>query len=153
MAEPFAAVAGDLDARNALQRFGDVAVGQLADVERGDRIDELAAALLDRLGEARLARRPVTRISVPSSSLVTLLASSAGCRPIDRRAHPAPAPGMKFPPSPAPEPKHLPASLRARPLPSSHPPLSATLEPAAFSAAHRPLLRLTTKFESDFQIF
>src|SRR3546814_4827996 len=48
-ARSLAAVAGDLDAGDALERLGDVLVGQLADVDRGHRIDELAAVALDRL--------------------------------------------------------------------------------------------------------
>jgi hypothetical protein len=43
----FALVALDLDARHALQRFGDIAVGELADVFGCDRIDDLRCILLD----------------------------------------------------------------------------------------------------------
>ncbi|MGT2515837.1 hypothetical protein ACVOMT_17845 [Sphingomonas panni] len=45
----FAIAALDLDAGDALQRFGRVDVGQLADVLCADRIDDLVGVLLDRL--------------------------------------------------------------------------------------------------------
>ena len=50
----FAVVARNLDAGDALQRLGDVVVGQLADVFGDDGVDDLLGVLLDqlRLGDA-----------------------------------------------------------------------------------------------------
>jgi len=51
----FAVVARDLDAGDALQRFGDVVVGQFADVLSHDRIDDLLGILFDLLGTGHAA--------------------------------------------------------------------------------------------------
>jgi hypothetical protein len=46
----FAKHAGDLYASNALERFGNVGVGQLADVLGGDDIDNLIGVAFDLCG-------------------------------------------------------------------------------------------------------
>ena len=64
-----AAAVGDLHAGDALQRFDDVVVGQLADVFGDDGLDDLGgfALVLEALRQ-RLSRTPVT-ITVSTSSL------------------------------------------------------------------------------------
>lgn len=49
----FAILTLDLDAGDALQRFGDVPVGQLANVFGDDRVDDHVAVALDRLGAGK----------------------------------------------------------------------------------------------------
>lgn len=62
----FAVVARNLDAGDALQRFGDVVVGQLADVFGDDGIDDLLGVLLDqlRLGDAAAGSGDLHRVQL-----------------------------------------------------------------------------------------
>ncbi len=53
----------DLDAGDALQRLDRVGVGQLANILCVDRVDDLIGVALDRLGERRDSRTPVTTMS------------------------------------------------------------------------------------------
>ncbi|MBB3475161.1 hypothetical protein [Sphingomonas sp. BK345] len=63
---------GILDAGDALQRLGDVAAGQLADVLG----DDMVGVALDPCALLRLARTPVTTKSPPPTALLPLPGSA-----------------------------------------------------------------------------